>query len=242
LCASKGSPYAGMEYGDEVRFLSAGYASGTLIMRMQCHCGSGYVGGQPPASAPPSDCNMLCAGDATQVCGAGWRMQVYVYSGTFAASTTASPAAPASPTPRPPPTITPTLLPTGWNTDFACAVDTPDRILSHVQTYANASLTPASCIALCLSKDPRYAYVGVECGDEVRCFHSAHTPVPTCLPSRQVSLRDGLCRRPSSRERTDDGLQHALRGRRCAVVRRRLAPAGLHRERDAARRCTVPAG
>jgi hypothetical protein len=48
-----------------------------VFLPAKCHCGTGYAGGQAPASAPTTDCNMPCAGDAAQSCGAGWRLQVY---------------------------------------------------------------------------------------------------------------------------------------------------------------------
>merc|ERR1719228_438291 len=42
---------------------------------MECYCGN-----LPPATdtlREPSECNMACSGDSGQICGAGWRMNVY---------------------------------------------------------------------------------------------------------------------------------------------------------------------
>jgi hypothetical protein len=51
-----------------------------------------------------------------------------------------------------PPTTSPTPIPSGWRTDYLCAVDVPSRILKSVHTYQDfTSLTPASCMALCAS-------------------------------------------------------------------------------------------
>ncbi|CCM05267.1 uncharacterized protein FIBRA_07478 [Fibroporia radiculosa] len=49
--------YAGVEYGDE------------------CHCGTGLVG--TPTTAPESDCDIACSGDADLSCGGSWRIQIY---------------------------------------------------------------------------------------------------------------------------------------------------------------------
>jgi hypothetical protein len=56
-CAASQMFYAGVEYGSE------------------CHCGTGYAttGVQ---DANVWDCRMPCAGDGSQVCGAGWRIML----------------------------------------------------------------------------------------------------------------------------------------------------------------------
>ena len=55
-CVAGGFGYAGVEYGDE------------------CHCGTGF---DAKEVAPPSDCNMPCAGNVGLTCGGSWRIQVY---------------------------------------------------------------------------------------------------------------------------------------------------------------------
>ena len=54
-CASY--QYFGLEYGRE------------------CYCGNQRGGGS--VAAPDSDCSFACAGDVTEKCGAGWRLDVY---------------------------------------------------------------------------------------------------------------------------------------------------------------------
>jgi hypothetical protein len=62
LCAAQGFTLAGVEYTNE------------------CFCGTGYVNGVAPTSAPASNCNMPCSGDANQMCGGNSRIQVYSYT------------------------------------------------------------------------------------------------------------------------------------------------------------------
>jgi glucan endo-1,3-alpha-glucosidase len=51
---------------------------------VQCYCGN-TLGAQASAT----DCNVACAGDATQMCGGSWRLSVY--AATSAASSTTAP-------------------------------------------------------------------------------------------------------------------------------------------------------
>jgi hypothetical protein len=56
-----GSTYFGLEYGRE------------------CWCGDSFV--NPTTVAPDSDCSSLCAGDSSELCGAGYRLSVYHLTG-----------------------------------------------------------------------------------------------------------------------------------------------------------------
>jgi hypothetical protein len=61
-CSSKGYSIAGVEYGQE------------------CYCSNSIVTSSSPSSgqsANAGDCNMACAGDSTQKCGAGNRLQIF---------------------------------------------------------------------------------------------------------------------------------------------------------------------
>lgn len=58
-CAAKGFTFAGVEYSDE------------------CYCGTGFLDGVAPPAASIGDCDFPCAGDATQMCGGSWRIQLY---------------------------------------------------------------------------------------------------------------------------------------------------------------------
>ena len=57
LCDAGDFTLAGVEYADE------------------CHCGTGLVS-PAPDSAPASECDMACTGDADLSCGGPWRIQV----------------------------------------------------------------------------------------------------------------------------------------------------------------------
>ena len=134
-CASRGFPYAGVEYGTE------------------CHCGSAKA---VMNSAPASECNVRCAGDQWSFCGGGYRMNMYRSS---AAPTTTYVAPTGTPTP-----IASSALPTGWSA-LGCHVDNPNtRALGGGSSNSN-NLTVSSCIASCAAKGMPYAGVeyGTEC-------------------------------------------------------------------------------
>jgi len=61
LCAGlcTGSEYFGVEYGS------------------QCFCGSELAAGY--IQAPGTDCNYTCTGDASQLCGGFWRLNLYSF-------------------------------------------------------------------------------------------------------------------------------------------------------------------
>ncbi|KAI0832925.1 hypothetical protein BC628DRAFT_1309755 [Trametes gibbosa] len=58
-CAAQGFGYAGVEFADE------------------CHCGTGLFSAL--VSAPVTDCDMACTGDADVACGGAWSIQVYSF-------------------------------------------------------------------------------------------------------------------------------------------------------------------
>jgi hypothetical protein len=93
----------------------------------ECFCASSYVNG-PPAPANASDCNVPCAGDASQTCGGGLRLQVYTNQDALAEAAT---------------------LPSGWKQTSPCAVDTPDRVFADTVSSTLANNTPAHCIQHC---------------------------------------------------------------------------------------------
>jgi glucan endo-1,3-alpha-glucosidase len=72
-CFGQGFIFAGVEFSDECYCANSIHASG----------GAGVL-------AAASDCNMPCAGDSSQNCGAGWRLQIYSYSGTPPSTSTAT--------------------------------------------------------------------------------------------------------------------------------------------------------
>jgi hypothetical protein len=97
LCSARGYPLAAVEYGYE------------------CFCAAAYAAG-PPTPASVNDCNMPCAGDASQMCGGSFR--VSVFTGPAVPSQVVPPTGGGGVTPpvttNPVFAVTSDLLPTGW--------------------------------------------------------------------------------------------------------------------------------
>ncbi|KAF3244464.1 hypothetical protein TWF192_007758 [Orbilia oligospora] len=138
LAASAGARYAGVEYGGE------------------CYWGSARNNAQ---SATLSDCNLPCAGNAAEVCGAAYRILIYDRgSGTTTTTTTTTTrtttTAPATPT------INPGV--SGFKYFGCYSDDVNARVLSN-QFVDSSGMTIAQCIAHAGSS---YNYAGVEYGQE----------------------------------------------------------------------------
>ncbi|KAI0154753.1 putative glyoxal oxidase [Xylariaceae sp. FL1272] len=148
FCSGKKTTYFGTEYGRE------------------CYCGNSF--GTGSASAPASECQQLCAGDAFEYCGNGNRLSVYAINGTApavsdskTATTSATAVAPAA-----------TGFPTGW-TAQGCWQDGPNgRILPTYQAADNAQLTQQSCAELCDSKG--YSISGTEYYTQCFCGNAIY--------------------------------------------------------------------
>ncbi|KAB5575878.1 heme peroxidase [Coniochaeta sp. 2T2.1] len=168
----------------------AGFAYWGTEYGRECYCGS-----KPDissSSAPLSDCNMLCAGDSTQYCGAGNRLELYSNAAQTSSSggvtpptstsTSTSTSLPTSSNPPPtttsstttprPTQTTPSHKPTvGAYTFLGCHTEgtgvraLPDR------TYADDGMTLESCAAFC----DAYAYFGTEYARECWCGASLHS-------------------------------------------------------------------
>ncbi|KAJ6618724.1 WSC domain-containing protein, partial [Mycena sp. CBHHK59/15] len=106
----------------------------------ECYCANGYA--SSPVKAAETDCNMNCAGNSLQTCGAGYRLSLY----------TKTPPAGAT-------------LPSGWSPSM-CAIDNSARVLTGYQG-TDAALTPASCISKCAGLG--FSLSGVENGNECYC-------------------------------------------------------------------------
>jgi hypothetical protein len=113
LCGDRGFSLAGVEYGYE------------------CFCASSYAA-SPPAAANVSDCNVPCAGDASQMCGGGMRLQIYSKPDALAQAA---------------------ALLSGWTQTSACSVDTPARVFADTVSTTLADNTPAHCIRYCSVSD-----------------------------------------------------------------------------------------
>ncbi|KZV81941.1 WSC-domain-containing protein, partial [Exidia glandulosa HHB12029] len=141
LCYSRGYKVSGTEYGRE------------------CYCGDSFS--FPPVDRPASECSFACTGDATQKCGAGWRIQLVGDSSLGSSTTTSTSAGPSA-------TADPLGLPSGWQTAYRCAIDDASRILGQFNTLSNNS--PSNCAEVC--SDKGYHIAAVEYGGECMCGDS----------------------------------------------------------------------
>ncbi|KAJ7905129.1 WSC domain-containing protein, partial [Mycena leptocephala] len=189
-CKSRGFSYAGMEYANE------------------CYCGTGYS--SPAVTAPENDCSMACAGQPSEMCGAGYRLSIY--SSEPASGSNSNLVLPAfwSKTSR---CIieassgrngTAAALPAGWSPSM-CAVDNPSRVLTGHQSTETA-LTPASCINQCAGLG--FSLSGVENGNECYCGN--------ILTNNPVGARDNQCGTPCS----GDGSQNCGGGYRMMIYQK----------------------
>jgi hypothetical protein len=126
MCAEYCAPYQyfGVEYGRE------------------CYCGNTRAADS--VAAPDADCSFACADDATEMCGAGMRYDLYINNAY--SSYNPSNSAPAG---------TPYL---------GCFVDNGARILPGGVISAD-NMTPAVCAANCAG----YSYFGTEWSRECYC-------------------------------------------------------------------------
>ncbi|CAE6401549.1 unnamed protein product [Rhizoctonia solani] len=135
ICDQTGFQYAGAEYGAE------------------CYCSNAIStanGGGVEVAA--SECNMNCAGNSQQKCGAGYRITLY------SKNTVSNP------------------LPTGWVKNF-CTVDQNTRVLDGYSFNGGSSMTPSICIAACAQRN--YILAGVENGNECYCGNTIKQAYPT---------------------------------------------------------------
>ncbi len=138
VCAENciGYSYFGLEYGQE------------------CWCGDAM----PLTPAPASDCSFTCAGNSTQLCGAGWRLNVW-------SNLTVPPTPPA------------TVGNFGY---LGCYPDTEDqRTLTGSVTY-DPAMTLEECAAACAA----YPYFGVEYGTQCYCGTSLADTIAESVPGR----------------------------------------------------------
>jgi len=142
-CFNGGYPLSGVEYSAE------------------CYCGSSFANGGAPT--PPTDCNMVCAGNSSEVCGGPNRLNVYNYTGTNL---------PTNPNPPPPPpgggNVFPVTsgLPAPWNYS-ACYVDNAfGRVLEYTQDSSN-NMTVEACVATCQSQN--FTLAGLEYTSQCYC-------------------------------------------------------------------------
>ncbi|KAH8812457.1 WSC-domain protein, partial [Xylogone sp. PMI_703] len=141
LCAAAcvGYKWFGVEYGRE------------------CYCGSSPNAGSVPA--PESDCSFSCPGNATETCGAGVRLSMYLQGGT----SVTTPSAPSGPKP-----------PAGYDYVGCYTEAKTGRALPDL-AYTDNSMTLEECAATCSG----FTYFGVEYYHECHCGNAiASTAAP----------------------------------------------------------------
>ena len=160
--ACAGFSYFGVEYGAE------------------CYCGNSFNAGSVVATGgsdpTQNGCNMVCNGNANELCGGGNRLNAYQVNGTAATSTSVTTSTAASIT-----ISTATATPTGPLTvgNFAgyaylgCYSEaTNARALSDLQNPIPATnVSVEACAAACSV----YTYFGVEYSQECYCGNTINT-------------------------------------------------------------------
>jgi hypothetical protein len=134
MCAEYCSSYQyfGVEYGRE------------------CYCGNTRDGDS--VAAPDAECNMACAGDATETCGAGMRLNLYS-NDAYSAYDPAASAPPGAPY-------------------LGCFVDAAVHVLPE-RLISEDDMTPARCAANCEG----YTYFGTQYSRECYCGNIAPVEV-----------------------------------------------------------------
>ncbi|PPR05439.1 hypothetical protein CVT26_011317 [Gymnopilus dilepis] len=148
-CQAGSYKYAGVEYGDE------------------CWCSNTM---NSPITAPASDCNMPCAGSSSQICGAGWRINIYQYqAGSTTATTTSSTTITSSTSSTSTTTSSSaTASPTWYNYGCVAEGTTGSRRSLTSASFSQSNMTPQLCQNLCSG----YQYAGVEYGIQCYCGNS----------------------------------------------------------------------
>lgn len=112
--------------------------------------------------AAASDCNMLCAGNQFEYCGAGNRLTVYVKNGTAPVSTNTGTSSSATASQ----TSSATGIPAGWKYDGCYTEGTGGRALTKQQA-GGATNTVENCIATCIGLG--YKIAGLEYSEQCFC-------------------------------------------------------------------------
>ncbi|KAF8862211.1 glyoxal oxidase-like protein [Acephala macrosclerotiorum] len=167
-CKTAGYTYAGIEYADE------------------CYCDNSIQNAAVVAPEGLSGCNMLCAGNSSEYCGAGNRLDIYKFdytgvtstssskssSSSSVSSTLSSSSSKSSSASSTSASVSPTLAvkPTiGLYTFAGCYTEgTNVRALSGDAFYDYTAMTLEACAINCAG----FTYWGVEYGGECYCGNS----------------------------------------------------------------------
>ncbi|KAJ8495990.1 hypothetical protein ONZ45_g12635 [Pleurotus djamor] len=154
FCFNAGFRIAGVEYGTE------------------CFCDDAIQ--SPGAPTTASECDMACAGNSKQVCGAGNRINIYKGNGPGASS---------------PPVVA------GWQYEGCYADSVGDRSLP-TQMSLSGGATIEKCVAAC--DNGGFSFAGLEYADECFCgssLESAGKPASECSMTCKGN-RDQFCGGP----------------------------------------------
>jgi len=139
---------------------AAGYVLAGAEYSEQCYCGNTFSNGGAPAPDGLAGCNMVCAGNLSELCGGPNRLDVYDLNNAIATITvsTSTPTATA-------PAIKPTISP---YTYFGCQTEATGARALSAATFDSDSMTLELCEQFCNT----YTYFGVEYGRECYCGNS----------------------------------------------------------------------
>ncbi|KAF2475461.1 heme peroxidase [Lindgomyces ingoldianus] len=148
-CANfcNGATYFGVEYGQE------------------CYCGGVLNAGSVNQSA--TDCSMTCAGNSTEYCGAGNRLNIYK-------------KIPVTSSLTPMPSTTPHL--SGY-TYLGCLSDSVTSRTLSIKSYSTSNNTYATCADFCSG----YVYFGVEYSTECYCSDTLSN-TPSTVPESDCNM------------------------------------------------------
>ncbi|WVW80508.1 hypothetical protein I302_102492 [Kwoniella bestiolae CBS 10118] len=149
--ACQGYAYAGVEYGQE------------------CYCGNTIGTGSVPA--PLTDCNMVCAGNSSEYCGAGSRLNMYALnvSATSTSASSASASATSSPSATPTGPVHPPKI--GSYSFVDCHTEATNGRALAGKTVATDDMTLDKCAESCSG----FLYFGVEYSRECYCGNTIGT-------------------------------------------------------------------
>ncbi|CAM9509059.1 unnamed protein product [Ectocarpus sp. 4 AP-2014] len=143
FCETQGSTFFGVQFSFE------------------CFCGASTADYDKHGSLPDSDCEYLCDGNPDQFCGGFGTMEVFTIEAPAETEAPATspfvnqPVEPVAPSPTTPTTSDPSYL--------GCFADAEDRVFT--ESTASASMTTATCAALCSD----FAYYATQFGEECWC-------------------------------------------------------------------------
>lgn len=155
-----GYRYFGTEYASECEYFLL--VDGCMLLTLAGFCGNKLH--ESSEEGPLNDCNMPCAGDPHQYCGAGNRLELYINENI---------ALPPQPT----------IVATVGNFSFeGCFTDNFDGRSLFGASFKSDDLTLASCAEFC----SEYRYFGTEYSTECYCGNTLHSA--TSVPLSDCNL------------------------------------------------------